>query len=217
MVKIRPFFLSHLLLTWWFKRTLSWVSGCLSSSTTQLSDRVRPFTLWALICLFGSCLPAFATVSWRSISIRKASHQGAWPWLGEIWAPIKRSRRGSQAWEIKQGPSYSESITGWGPATDLKVRLKLRVVRVPSLAPEFSQVSGLVKKPGRWSRYWEPWLIAQWPGALEEYGHSFSHSGRRAEDFLCTSGPHKAALFCTFIDGCPLLPPPLGRRDELLG
>lgn len=106
---------------------------------------------------------------------------------------------------------------GSGPVTDHKVRLKLRVVCVPSLAPEFSQVRGLVKKPGRWSRYWEPWLIAQWPGALEEYGHSFSHSGSWAEDFLCTSGPLEEALFCTFIDGGPLLPSPLGRRDELLG
>lgn len=217
MVKIRPFFLSHLLLTWWFKRTLSWVSGCLRSSSTQLSDHVRPFTLWTLIYLFGSSLPAFTTVSWRRISIRKASHQGAWPWLGEIWAPIKRAEEGLRPWEIKQGPSYSESDMGWGPVTDHKVRLKLRVVCVPSSVPEFSQVRGLVKKPGRWSRYREPWLIAQWPGALEEYGRSFSHSGSWAEDFLCTSASLKEASFCTFIGGCALLPSPLGRRDDLLG
>lgn len=217
MVKIRPFFLSHSLLTWWFERTLSWVSGCLSASTTQLSDHVRPFTLWALIYLFGRCLPAFTTVSWRRIGIRKASHQGAWPWLGEIWAPIKRSRRGAQATGNKTGPQLFRVRHGVRPSDWSKVRLKLRVACVPSSAPEFSQVRGLVKKPGRWSRYWEPWLIAQWPGALEEYGHSFSPSGSWAEDFLCTSASLKEALFCIFIGGCPLLPSPLGRRDELLG
>lgn len=49
------------------------------------------------------CPLALTTLRWRNISIRRASHPGTRPCLGEVGALTKRSSRGSQAQEIKWG------------------------------------------------------------------------------------------------------------------
>lgn len=48
MVRKRPNLLSHLFLSQWFRRTLTWMSEALRSST-QLSDHVNPSISWALL------------------------------------------------------------------------------------------------------------------------------------------------------------------------